>query len=108
MSELAQLLRSDSSQVLNHVARALSATEVARINAVGVGRMKHIDPKLQTEAFYGGAYRRLSWDEPSLKITTWVYHVGSGGFAHPTEDVGSRFARPPTFSLSTTTLSSLP
>ena len=50
--------------------------------------MKHIDPKLRTKAFYGSAYRRLSWDEPSLTITTWVYHVGSGRFAHPTEDRG--------------------
>jgi len=37
---------------------------------------------------YGSAYRRLSWDEPSLTITTWVYHVGSGRFAHPVEDRG--------------------
>ena len=48
--------------------------------------MKHVDESLQTKSFYGSAYRRLDWNEPALTITTWVYHVGSGRFAHPVED----------------------
>jgi DNA (cytosine-5)-methyltransferase 1 len=88
VSALARELRSPGGLVLNHIARELSPKQVARINAVGSGRMKHIDPNLQTEAFYGSAYRRLSWDEPALTITTWVYHVGSGRYAHPDEDRG--------------------
>jgi DNA (cytosine-5)-methyltransferase 1 len=47
--------------------------------------MRDIAPELRTKMFYGSAYRRLSWDIPALTITTWVYHVGSGAFAHPDE-----------------------
>lgn len=86
VSALARYLRSKSGAVLNHVARKLSDTSKARINAVGTGRMKHVHESLKTKSFYGSAYRRLAWDEPALTITTWVYHVGSGRFAHPTED----------------------
>jgi site-specific DNA-cytosine methylase len=51
--------------------------------------MKHIkEVHLKTKKFYGSAYRRLAWDEPALTITTWVYHVGSGRFAHPDEPRG--------------------
>lgn len=85
---LASQLRSKGGFVRNHVARELSATSKARINAVGTGRMKHVEEHLKTKSFYGSAYRRLAWDEPALTITTWVYHVGSGRFAHPTEDRG--------------------
>lgn len=81
-------LRSSDGLLHNHFARKLSPKQIQRINAVGSGRMKHIDPELRTESFYGSAYRRLSWDEPALTITTWVYHVGSGRFAHPDEDRG--------------------
>ena len=88
VSDLALLLRRGQSQVFNHFARKLSPKQLDRIRAIGVGRMKHVDPKLQTRSFYGSAYRRLSWDEPALTITTWVYHVGSGRFAHPSEDRG--------------------
>ncbi len=88
MSSFAQLMRSKSGLVKNHFSRELSKKQVERINAVGTGRMKHIAQSLRTRAFYGSAYRRLAWDEPSLTITTWVYHVGSGRFAHPVEDRG--------------------
>ena len=87
-SLFAQLMRSKSGIVRNHFRRELSQIQVERINAVGTGRMKHIAHALRTKAFYGSAYRRLAWDEPSLTITTWVYHVGSGRFAHPIEDRG--------------------
>lgn len=86
VSTYADLVRSQTGEVRNHVARKLSAMSTARINAVGTGRMKHAPENLQTRSFYGSAYRRLAWDEPSLTITTWVYHVGSGRFAHPQED----------------------
>lgn len=88
LSDLAKRLRSKSGEVHNHVARTLSRIQIDRINAVGTGRMKHIEDVLKTEKFYGSAYRRLAWDEPALTITTWVYHVGSGRFAHPVEDRG--------------------
>ena len=81
-------MRSAGGSVENHFLRQLSAKQVERINAIGTGRMRDAPEKLKTKAFYGSAYRRLAWDEPSLTITTWVYHVGSGRFAHPTEDRG--------------------
>lgn len=86
VTPLAHQLRSKTGVVRNHVARELSESSKARINAVGTGRMKHVEDNLKTKSFYGSAYRRLAWDEPALTITTWVYHVGSGRFAHPTED----------------------
>lgn len=86
LSSLASLLRRNAKALHNHVARQLSDKQIDRINAVGTGRMKNIESDLQTKSFYGSAYRRLAWDEPSLTITTWVYHVGSGRFAHPVED----------------------
>lgn len=88
ISALASQLRSRTGVVLNHVARKLSESSKARINAVGTGRMKHVEDHLKTKSFYGSAYRRLAWDEPALTITTWVYHVGSGRFAHPVDDRG--------------------
>jgi DNA (cytosine-5)-methyltransferase 1 len=88
VSQLAAQLRNTDGEVFNHFARHLSSKQLQRIKAVGAGRMKHVDTRLRTRSFYGSAYRRLSWDEPALTITTWVYHVGSGRFAHPTEDRG--------------------
>jgi DNA (cytosine-5)-methyltransferase 1 len=87
-SAFAEAMRSGLGGVLNHVDRPLSAKTLARVQAVGNGRMKDIDPSLQTKKFYGSAYGRLWWDRPSLTITTWVYSVGSGRFAHPSEDRG--------------------
>lgn len=86
ISEFARLMRNPAGTVSNHVARKLSATSLQRIKAVGHGRMRDIDPDLRTEKFYGSAYGRLRWDSPALTITTWVYHVGSGRFAHPEDD----------------------
>jgi DNA (cytosine-5)-methyltransferase 1 len=86
VSDLAKLLRNPEGKVFNHVARKLSKTSLERIRAVGHKRMRDIDPDLRTQKFYGSAYGRLLWDAPALTITTWVYHVGSGRFAHPEED----------------------
>jgi DNA (cytosine-5)-methyltransferase 1 len=88
VSEYAQSLRSKSGWVANHYGRVLSERNAHRLRAVGTGRMRDVAADLQTKSFYGGAYGRLSWNEPSLTITTWVYHVGSGRFGHPSEDRG--------------------
>jgi len=88
VSEYASELRSATGSVSNHFARKLGALQIRRINNVGTGRMRDIAEDLQTRSFYGSAYRRMEWDAPSLTITTWVYHVGSGAFAHPSEDRG--------------------
>lgn len=88
VSAYAKEMRSETGAVRNHVARELSEKTLKRVQAVGTGRMKHIDESLKTKKFYGSAYRRLDWNSPALTITTWVYHVGSGQFAHPVEDRG--------------------
>jgi DNA (cytosine-5)-methyltransferase 1 len=88
LSDYARQMRSTLGVVSNHTLRTLSPKQVARIREVGTGRMRDIAPELQTRKYYGSAYRRLAWDEPSLTITTWVYHVGSGAFAHPVQDRG--------------------
>jgi DNA (cytosine-5)-methyltransferase 1 len=87
-SRYASSLMSKDGLVRNHVARPLSPKTLERVRAVGHGRMRDIDESLRTRKFYGSAYGRLHWDRPSLTITTWVYHVGSGRFAHPEEDRG--------------------
>jgi DNA (cytosine-5)-methyltransferase 1 len=87
-SAYAGTLRSKSGMVHNHVARQLKPKQIERIRSVGTGRMRDIAPELRTRKFYGSAYRRLDWDAPALTITTWVYHVGSGAFAHPEQDRG--------------------
>lgn len=88
LSDYARSLRSNSGRVANHYARVLSSRNTERLRTVGTGRMRDISADLQAKAFYGSAYGRLSWSEPSLTITTWVYHVGSGRFGHPDEDRG--------------------
>jgi len=88
IGQLARFLRNPAGVVANHFTRELSEKQKLRIRAIGSGRMKHAPAELRTKSFYGSAYRRLSWDEPSLTITTWVYHVGSGRFAHPEADRG--------------------
>ncbi|KJY66427.1 DNA cytosine methyltransferase [Vibrio nigripulchritudo] len=85
-SEFGVLVNRDIESIENHVARKLSEKNLERIKAVGNGRMKDVCDTLKTKKFYGSAYGRLSWDAPALTITTWVYHVGSGRFAHPSED----------------------
>lgn len=85
-TEFGKFINRDTPSIHNHVARILSEKSLERIRAVGNGRMRDICDSLQTKKFYGSAYGRLAWDEPALTITTWVYHVGSGRFAHPSED----------------------
>ena len=56
ISSLAQLSRSPDGVVSNDVRSAdLAGKQILRITAVGAGRLKRIDPKLRTQAFYGSA-----------------------------------------------------
>lgn len=88
ISDYACLMRSGSDVVHNHIDRPLTPKTLARVQAVGHGRMRDAPKSVQTRKFYGSAYARLWWDRPSLTITTWVYSVGSGRFAHPQADRG--------------------
>lgn len=81
------LMRSESEKLVNHVARALSSTQMARVRALKEGQdARDLPPELAPKKHYSGAYGRLCWDRPARTITKWVFHPGSGRFFHPTQD----------------------
>ncbi len=81
------LMRSGSQKLVNHVARALSPTQMARVRALREGQdARDLPPELAPKKHYSGAYGRLCWDKPARTITKWVFHPGSGRFFHPTQD----------------------
>ena len=81
------LMRSGSQQITNHVARALSPVQMARVRFLKEGQdARDLPPQLAPKKHYSGAYGRLYWDKPARTITKWVFHPGSGRFFHPTQD----------------------
>ena len=81
------LMRSGSKTIVNHVARALSPTQMARARALKEGQdARDLPSELAPKKHYSGAYGRLNWDRPARTITKWVFHPGSGRFFHPTQD----------------------
>lgn len=86
-SDYQLLLRKESKQITNHVARALSPIQMARANALQEGEdARNLPPQLAPKKHYSGAYGRLFWDKPARTITKWVFHPGSGRFFHPTQN----------------------
>jgi DNA (cytosine-5)-methyltransferase 1 len=86
-SAFQRTVRRDVKKVYDHVARKLAPAQLARLRAIQPGqRMKDLPDHLRPRSGYGGAYSRLSWEEPALTITTWVFHPGSGRFGHPEDD----------------------
>lgn len=81
------VMRNGSEKLVNHIARALSPTQIARVRALTEGQdARDLPPELAPKKHYSGAYGRLCWDRPARTITKWVFHPGSGRFFHPTED----------------------
>jgi DNA (cytosine-5)-methyltransferase 1 len=81
------LIRNGSDKIVNHIARALSPTQMARAIALKEGQdARDLPPKLAPKKHYSGAYGRLNWDRPARTITKWVFHPGSGRFFHPTQN----------------------
>ena len=81
------MMRFESTKLVNHVARALSPVQIARVRVLKEGQdAKHLPPELAPKKHYSGAYGRLYWDKPARTITRWVFHPGSGRFFHPTQD----------------------
>lgn len=81
------LMRSGSEKLVNHIARDLSPTQMARARALREGEdARNLPPELAPKKHYSGAYGRLYWDKPARTITKWVFHPGSGRFFHPTQD----------------------
>lgn len=81
------IMRSESTKLVNHVARALSPIQIARVRVLKEGQdAKNLPQELAPKKHYSGAYGRLYWDKPARTITRWVFHPGSGRFFHPTQD----------------------
>ncbi len=80
------MLRYGSTRIINHVARALSPIQMARVLILKEGQdARDLPPELAPKKHYSGAYGRLYWDKPARTITRWVFHPGSGRFFHPTQ-----------------------
>ncbi len=81
------MLRYGSTKIVNHVARALSPIQMARVIVLKEGQdARDLPPELAPKKHYSGAYGRLYWDKPARTITRWVFHPGSGRFFHPTQN----------------------
>lgn len=79
-------MRMNSVSVYNHIANIMSPTQTARIASIGPGQgLKDMPKELQVKSGYSGAYGRLDFTSVSPTITRWVFHIGSGRFAHPRE-----------------------
>ena len=79
-------LRAGSDSLYNHIANVMKPTQTARIASIGPGQgLKDMPPELQVKGGYSGAYGRLDYTSVAPTITRWVFHIGSGRFAHPRE-----------------------
>ena len=86
-TEYQMMVRCGSKKLVNHIARALSPTQMARARLLTEGQdARDLPPEFAPKKHYSGAYGRLSWDKPARTITKWVFHPGSGRFFHPTQD----------------------
>lgn len=80
-------MRLNSNSVWNHIANIMSPIQTARISSIGPGQnLRDMPKELQIKnGGYSGAYGRLDFKSVSPTITRWVFHIGSGRFAHPRE-----------------------
>ena len=86
MSQYQQRARAGSKLLLNHVARTLQPTQLARYAALQPGQgNKDLPPELRSKGGYSGAYGRLTKDMIAPTITRWVFHPGSGRWGHPVD-----------------------
>lgn len=81
------IIRHESTKIVNHIARALTPIQKARVSALKEGEdARDLPPELAPKKHYSGAYGRLSWNKPARTITRWVFHPGSGRFFHPEQN----------------------
>jgi DNA (cytosine-5)-methyltransferase 1 len=81
------IIRTKSTRIVNHIARALSPIQTARVRLLKEGQdARDLPSELAPKKHYSGAYGRLYWDQPARTITRWVFHPGSGRFFHPTQN----------------------
>ncbi len=81
-----QHMRKGSDSLYNHIANVMRPVQTARLASIGPGQgLKDMPPELQVKGGYSGAYGRLDYTSVAPTITRWVFHIGSGRFAHPKE-----------------------
>lgn len=86
LNEYQRRMRGSSASLYNHIANVMRSTQTARIASIGPGQgMKDMPKELQVKSGYSGAYGRLDYTSAAPTITRWVFHIGSGRFAHPRE-----------------------
>lgn len=79
-------MRQNSTDLYNHIANVMKPKQTARIASIGPGQgLKDLPEELKVKGGYSGAYGRLDYTSVSPTITRWVFHIGSGRFAHPRE-----------------------
>lgn len=80
------MMRQESSNIRNHVARKLSPKQFARLSAIGPGEgAKELPENLRPKSHYSGAYGRLTKDMVARTLTRWMFHPGSGRYGHPVD-----------------------
>lgn len=82
-------MRKNSNCVNNHIANVLKPLQTKRISSIGPGQaLKDMPKEIQVKSGYSGAYGRLDFETVAPTITRWVFHIGSGRYAHPRENRG--------------------
>ncbi len=86
VNEYQRHMRKNSTALYNHIANVMKPIQTARIASIGPGQgLKDMPLELQVNGGYSGAYGRLDYTSVAPTITRWVFHIGSGRFAHPRE-----------------------
>lgn len=80
-------MRKCSASLWNHIANVMSPIQTARIASIGPGQnLRDMPEELKIKCGgYSGAYGRLDYTSVAPTITRWVFHIGSGRYAHPRE-----------------------
>ena len=79
-------MRRNSERLYNHIGRTMKPLQSKRIASIGPGQgLKDLPEELKVKGGYSGAYGRLDYEMIAPTITRWVFHTGSGRFAHPRE-----------------------
>ena len=83
-NEYQAIMRGENAVLYDHITRRLNDKQYARIASIGAGQgIKDLPAHLRPRSGYSGAYGRLDFTNPAPTITRWVFHPGSGRFAHP-------------------------
>ena len=80
-----EFLRNGCAVTHNHIASKHNAIAINRMQPVGVGQNWEVLDE-DIHSVHSGAYGRLSWDKPTMTITTRFDTPAGGRFIHPDEN----------------------